>query len=99
MYFYEVNTALFAVVSAYLLRRQYYSAGQPAAAAKEMDMDMEDQKSDSGSTVIEASSEPARKFQIDFFAVYALAVAADWLQVRESTLEESLVRGHMLMWR
>ncbi|KAK3307648.1 major facilitator superfamily domain-containing protein [Chaetomium strumarium] len=80
MYFYEINTALFAAVSAYLLRRQYYSPGQPTAGAGAgaKETDMEDQ-SDSGTVVVE-SSELARRFQIEFFSVYALAVAADWLQ-------------------
>ncbi|KAK4095803.1 major facilitator superfamily domain-containing protein [Parathielavia hyrcaniae] len=79
MVFYEANTALFALGSAYLLHWQYYKPGRPAEkneGARGV-LDGED-ASDDGTEV--DSSDAARKFQIDFFSVYALAVAVDWLQ-------------------
>ncbi|KAK4031348.1 major facilitator superfamily transporter [Parachaetomium inaequale] len=94
-YFYEANAALFAAGSAYLLSRQYWRSnnrlrrpGAEAEPSKEGDLEreIEDQSDHSdgahGSdpSIAAESSEAIRRFQIDYFLVYALAVAADWLQ-------------------
>ncbi|KAJ9133333.1 Major facilitator superfamily transporter [Coniochaeta hoffmannii] len=88
MSFYQLNLALFATGNAYLLYRQYARDKKPAAipipqSAEEADAspdrDVELENHDANGSVA-ASKEAVRKFQWDFFLVYALAVAADWLQ-------------------
>ncbi len=92
MSFYQLNLALFATGNAYLLYRQYARDKKPAAipipqSAEEADAspdrDVELENHDANGSVA-ASKEAVRKFQWDFFLVYALAVAADWLQVLPS---------------
>ena len=91
MSFYQLNLALFASGNAYLLYRQYARDQKPAAVplaqsaeeaddASSPDRDVELENHDANGSVA-ASKEAVRKFQWDFFLVYALAVAADWLQV------------------
>lgn len=85
--FYQLNLALFATGNAYLLYRQYRREQKPSApppvasADDDSDRDVELELPD-GNGSVTASKEAVRKFQWDFFLVYALAVAADWLQVR-----------------
>ncbi|KAH8907806.1 major facilitator superfamily transporter [Coniochaeta sp. PMI_546] len=83
--FYQLNLALFATGNAYLLYRQYRREQKPSApppvasADDDSDRDVELELPD-GNGSVTASKEAVRKFQWDFFLVYALAVAADWLQ-------------------
>ncbi|KAK4123072.1 major facilitator superfamily domain-containing protein [Parathielavia appendiculata] len=79
MVFYEANTALFALGGAYLLHRQYYMPGRPAGKVESGRL-MEDVEGTSDDGTEADSSDATRKFQINFFSVYALAVAVDWLQ-------------------
>jgi hypothetical protein len=88
--FYQLNLALFASANAYLLYRQYARERKPAFqpvpqsptgsddTSSERDLEHEPDSDKGG---LAASQEAVTKFQWDFFLVYALAVAADWLQV------------------
>jgi hypothetical protein len=79
MFFYELNVAVFAAGSAYLLYRQYCrSDHRQRAEDKTWEREMEDQSHHRTAT---DSSAASRRFQIGYFSVYTLAVAADWLQV------------------
>lgn len=89
MSFYQLNLAVFAAGNAYLLYRQYRREQinretQPLASGPNReDADGEGEDRD---LVVEngggaGTREAVRKFERDFFTVYALAVAADWLQV------------------
>ena len=71
MSFYQVNLALFAAGNAYLLYRQY--AGERREKQGEQELGDQTEQRESAAAV--------RKFQIQYFSVYALAVAVDWLQV------------------
>lgn len=94
-YFYEANAALFAAGSAYLLSRQYWrsKSHRPQRAEAEplkegeLEREIEEQSlSDHGDgSPAPESAAAIRRFQIDYFVVYALAVAADWLQVSRLT--------------
>lgn len=90
MPFYQLNLALFAGANAYLLYRQYAREQKatlspvPSSPAEDdtsssSDRDVESETHDDGS--VPTTKEAARGFQRDFFVVYALAMAADWLQV------------------
>ena len=69
-------------------RRRRGGAGAEAEALKEGDLEreIEDQSDHSDETlggdpgIAAESSEAIRRFQLDYFLVYALAVAADWFQ-------------------
>lgn len=95
MSFYQVNLAVFAAGNAYLLYRQYRREHgktretRPLASdpeGHEDDADTKDEERDllgeNGGGGGAQNREAVRSFQRDFFTVYALAVAADWLQVR-----------------
>lgn len=69
MLFYELNLAVFVTVVTVLFYQQY-RAGKP----------VETLLGDAASR--EQHLKKARKFVKEFFPVYGLAVAADWLQVR-----------------
>jgi hypothetical protein len=85
MDFYQANLAVFAAGNAYLLYRQYSRQAQKTVEQKET-AQIEHQDGDDdgdGAPLMDSSAaQAARKFQIEYFSVYALAVAADWLQVR-----------------
>ena len=80
MSFYQLNLAVFATGTAYLLYQQYRR--DAVKGSEDMKDDTETQ------TILErtATLEEVRRFQLDFFLVYGLAVAADWLQVGPATL-------------
>jgi MFS transporter, MFS domain-containing protein family, molybdate-anion transporter len=78
MSFYEVNLAVFAAGNAYLLYKQY--SGQKKVLEETKPVDVEEQNEHQNGVTSTVSPEALRQFQIEFFAVYALAVAADWLQ-------------------
>ena len=88
MSFYQANLAAFAAGNAYLLYRQYQREQKPAplpvpaasGSDSGSDRDVEHELPE-GHHGVAGSREAVRKFQWDFFLVYALAVAADWLQV------------------
>lgn len=100
MVFYEANLGVFAAANAYLLYRQYRGRSSAGGGYEKVDAssrddvvreDVDDGHEDVESTAatatnhIEAPPGAVRQFQRDFFIVYALAVAADWLQVRRRT--------------
>ncbi|CAM1502282.1 Fc.00g042660.m01.CDS01 [Cosmosporella sp. VM-42] len=67
MPFYELNLLAFVAANAFLLYRQY-RAQEPVETLLGDDATREQQRKD------------AKRFALEFFPVYALAVAADWLQ-------------------
>jgi len=75
MTFYQLNLAAFACGNAFLLYRQYRR--DKAAGPEELKDDAETQ----GMLARTATTEEVRRFKLDFFLVYGMAVAADWLQV------------------
>jgi MFS transporter, MFS domain-containing protein family, molybdate-anion transporter len=75
MDFYHINLAVFASTNAYLLYRQYQKGKKTAP-----DFTLVDPTSVEHAEKEELSG-TARRFQINYFLPYALAVAADWLQV------------------
>ncbi|KAM0333478.1 hypothetical protein ACHAQA_002140 [Verticillium albo-atrum] len=81
MSFYQLNLALFAAANAGLLYRQYSVQKRQlndVEPKEEEDVDrVESQQLLSPPVEMEAA---ARRFQLEYFAVYALAVGADWLQ-------------------
>ncbi len=83
MSFYEINLGVFAAGNAYLLYKQYNLQKQRTQRHKE-ETAIENQHDEDNGVLSPDSSAAvaARKFQIEYFSVYALAVAADWLQVR-----------------
>ncbi|KAF6837467.1 major facilitator superfamily domain containing protein 5 [Colletotrichum plurivorum] len=91
MGFYEVNLAAFVAGNGYLLYRQFKrqrdegveelkqeAAGSDSDAAYHSDGEAEDQPS--SSLLGMDTKQAAWQFQMDYFPVYALAMAADWLQ-------------------
>ncbi|KAL8387140.1 hypothetical protein RB595_010127 [Gaeumannomyces hyphopodioides] len=73
--FYQVNLAVLAAGSAYLLYKQWkVQPREPAAALLSQHRDLQDPES------LPSAAAAASKFKHDFFVAYALAVAADWLQ-------------------
>lgn len=99
MSFYQANLAVLAAGNAFLLYRQYkreHKAVDSGSVTKPLTDDAdkdEDVSSDIEGDIpgdnVEEIKEAVRKFQWDFFLVYALAVAADWLQVRPLPLSPS----------
>ena len=89
MSFYQVNLAVFAAGNVFLLLRQYLRARQRTQERQRHqpgdDAQLEDQPDHDGllssPSVSPALAAEARRFQLQFLAVYGLAVAADWLQV------------------
>ena len=73
MSFYQINLAVFSLGNAFLLYRQYRSAQETEHAGHKDDSDAEQQ--------VPATKDEVKKFELDFFVAYGLAVAADWLQV------------------
>jgi hypothetical protein len=78
MDFYQVNLAVFISTNAYLLYRHYQRVKISAKPTLVNPSSLE-------SAEKEAHVRAVRKFQTSFFLPYALAVAADWLQVSEQT--------------
>lgn len=74
MDFYQINLAVFASINAYLLYRQYQKASRGPDFTLVDPTSIEHQER-------EEEAHAAYRFQINFLAPYALAVAADWLQV------------------
>lgn len=74
MDFYQVNLAVFVSTNAYLLYRHYQRAKTSAKLSLVDSTSLENAEK-------EKDARAAWKFQISFFLPYALAVAADWLQV------------------
>lgn len=88
MPFYQLNLVAFAAVNAFLLQRQY-ARHRLAGSNGEAKHDHDD--GDDGiesQQLLKTPSElkgVARRFQIEYFSVYAFAVAADWMQVSQTT--------------
>ncbi|KAK1969830.1 major facilitator superfamily transporter [Colletotrichum sublineola] len=87
MSFYQLNLAAFAAGNGYLLYQQYKRREQETIAelkqeAAAIDDGAEDHDVELSRLLAEPvrSQAAARQFQLDFFLVYALAMAADWLQ-------------------
>jgi hypothetical protein len=74
MDFYQLNLAVFASVNAYLLFRQYRKGNKGPDFTLVDPESIEHQEK-------EDDARSAYSFQVKFFVPYALAVAADWLQV------------------
>ncbi|KAK8016138.1 major facilitator superfamily domain containing protein 5 [Apiospora rasikravindrae] len=79
MDFYQLNLAIFAATNGYLLYRQYSSSNSKSRKESIDDISL------AGSHDLETAEKgpdgrAARRFQLNFFLPYALAVAADWLQ-------------------
>lgn len=87
-----MNLAAFVAGNGYLLYRQFKrqqdegveelkqeAAGSDASASYHSDGEAEDQPS--SSLLGMDTKQAAWQFQMDYFPVYALAMAADWLQV------------------
>ncbi|KAI0173944.1 major facilitator superfamily transporter [Pestalotiopsis sp. NC0098] len=74
MDFYQINLAVFASTNAYLLYHQYQKGKKTAP-----DFTLVDPTSIEYAEKEEITG-TARRFQINYFLPYALAVAADWLQ-------------------
>lgn len=77
--FYQLNLAAFAIGNAFLLYKQYRTGKDIKTAGILEPKDATDVESILEHTANEGK---IQKFRIDFFLVYALAVAADWFQVR-----------------
>jgi hypothetical protein len=103
MSFYEINLAVFAAGNGYLLYRQYqrsrpdghYGVANGTGAANEAEGATETGAGPDSELLAGESKddmrEVVRRFKLDYFVVYGLAVAADWLQVRRpSQLTNSL---------
>ncbi len=73
MSFYQLNLAAFATGNALLLYRQYQTEKRSKHSTQPDSADNE------GGRSSEAAAD-VKKFKTDFFLVYALVVAADWLQ-------------------
>ncbi|GKT42689.1 uncharacterized protein ColSpa_02870 [Colletotrichum spaethianum] len=91
MSFYQVNLAAFVAGNGYLLYQQYKRQEQEAIEELKQEAASTEDGAEAGDVEQhQLLSEPAvsqaavRQFQLDFFPVYALAVAADWLQVTEA---------------
>ncbi|KAH8886774.1 major facilitator superfamily transporter [Thozetella sp. PMI_491] len=84
--FYQVNLGVFAVGSAFLLYQQYRRENSSERAPRPLAASQEDGDSEDGEVIELGGVEGedigaiARQFKVEFFLVYALAVAADWLQ-------------------
>ncbi|KAK6224433.1 major facilitator superfamily domain containing protein 5 [Colletotrichum tabaci] len=87
MSFYQINLAVFAAGNGYMLYRQYKR--QEQEVLDELKQEAAGVEEADGNEDIELRhllAEPAesqaaiRQFRLDFFPVYALAMAADWLQ-------------------
>lgn len=76
MDFYQVNLGVLVATNAYLLWSQYRTTKKDEALTL-LDPALEER----GEKIEGGSSGSARRFQLNFFIPYALAVAADWLQV------------------
>lgn len=70
-YFYEINLGVFAIGNAFLLYRQYRGP-KPA----EPDYEQLEDRAERA----EVNPAAVRRFQLEYFLVYGLAVAADWFQ-------------------
>ncbi|KXH35742.1 major facilitator superfamily transporter [Colletotrichum nymphaeae SA-01] len=87
MAFYQINLAVFAAGNGYLLYQQYKRQEQEVIEELKQEAADSEEGSDGGdvehqqllSSPVE-SQNAVRQFQLDFFPVYALAMAADWLQ-------------------
>jgi len=77
MGFYQTNLAVFAAGNAYLLYQQY-RASSTAENDEQDGHDGDDQEAGEAHPII--TKDEIRKFKLDFFLVYGLAMAADWLQ-------------------
>jgi hypothetical protein len=85
MSFYQANLAVLGAGNAFLLYRQYKREHKPAdrvtqPLTEDDDTDRDVEVEIPGDDAA-ATEEAVNKFKWDFFLVYALAVAADWLQV------------------
>jgi MFS transporter, MFS domain-containing protein family, molybdate-anion transporter len=87
MPFYQVNLVLFAAVNVVLLHRQYQARRRQAESGEptkdDADNQVESQQLLKNPTELKAA---ARRFQIEYFTVYAFAVAADWVQVGQTSM-------------
>lgn len=92
MSFYQVNLGLFAVANVLLLHHQYVRRRQGRDSRSK---DGEDDRTESQQLLGPPAELPgiARRFQLEYFSVYAFAVAADWLQVGYSIETNRHARG------
>lgn len=86
MDFYSLNLAVFVAGNGYLLYRQYQRQQDEVVEELKQEASGADYGSDGeaehqGSLLGTDTKAAARQFQLDYFPVYALAMAADWLQV------------------
>lgn len=87
--FYQVNLTVLAVANAYLLYKQWKTKPrEPSLVLLSQHQDHQDPE-----TLARAAA-VASKFKYDFFVAYALAVAADWLQVGTSIYPGPKQRKH-----
>ncbi|KAF9875028.1 major facilitator superfamily transporter [Colletotrichum karsti] len=85
MDFYSLNLAIFVVGNGYLLYRQYKRQQDEVVEelkqeAADADYGSDGEAEQQNSLLAYDAQAAARKFQLDYFPVYALAMAADWLQ-------------------
>ncbi|KAF4920073.1 Molybdate-anion transporter [Colletotrichum viniferum] len=85
MDFYSLNLAVFVAGNGYLLYRQYQRQQDEVVEELKQEASGADYGSDGeaehqGSLLGTDTKAAARQFQLDYFPVYALAMAADWLQ-------------------
>lgn len=81
MPFYQLNLVLFAAVNVVLLHRQYQARRRQVDSSEgtkdDADHEVESQQLLKNPSELKAA---ARRFQYEYFTVYAFAVAADWVQ-------------------
>lgn len=91
MSFYQLNLVLFAAVNVGLLYRQYQARRRQVdsgeGAKDDADHEVESQQLLKNPTELKAA---ARRFQYEYFTVYAFAVAADWVQVGRNSMSWSV---------
>ncbi|TDZ30305.1 Molybdate-anion transporter [Colletotrichum spinosum] len=85
MDFYSANLAVFVVGNAYMLYRQYKRQKEEAGEELEHEVTEAEHRSDDDAEnqtplLGTDTTDVAQRFQRDYFPVYALAMAADWLQ-------------------
>lgn len=81
-YFYHLNLAALVGINAALLYRQQIAERSPSTRAK-VDNDHEKPPATAG-------SQSVSEFKRNYFLVYILVVASDWLQVSGRTIYQSL---------
>ena len=75
MDFYQANLAVFVATNSYLLYRQYNRGKEQVEVQQPFDPENPEAEE-----LREDVYKAGRRFQLNFFLPYTLAVAADWLQ-------------------